>query len=191
MADDTNKGGWGKIWGAVAAFVAAPFALIALNFDLETAWHFVWIVALIVVSPVVSIGLTDVVDAATEGRLSTGHKILVAAALGGLPTMILGYPLSHWFPSGWYGVVVFWLLLCSLPPILRVFVPVLRQGALTQISRELGTAARQKMVKAEGKPARLIGEDEPKQEGEKTVIMDETTREKLGLPPLPPEEPKP
>ncbi len=176
--------GSGKVWAALALFFAAPFLLIARSFDLDSAWRFVFVEALIMVSPVIAFGLTEAADAASESTLTTGRKILTSAFLGGLPTLVAAYPLSPWFPGAWYGVAVLWLFLCSLPPLLWAFVPALRRGAIAKIGRDLGAGKR--MVQAEGRPARLIGEDEDKAEGEETVAMTDEARAALGLPPKTP-----
>lgn len=178
----------GKVLGAIAGFFAAPFLLIAANFDLASAWHFVFVEALIIVSPIIAFGLTEAASAAAEAEgkvLSAGRKITLSAGLGGLPTLVVAYPISGFFPGGWYGVAVLWLLLLSLPPLLWAFVPAVRRGAIARLGRDLGA---KKVVQAEGRPARIIGEEEQKQEGEKTVHMDDAARAELGLPPR---EPRP
>lgn len=152
---DTNQ----KLGAAVLAFLAAPFGVLALAFDVPTAWRFVWVAALILVSPLIAVGLTELVAAATEGKLPAWAKVVTSGVLGAVPTALVSPDLAAWWPAGYRGVAVLGLLLMAAPPLLWAFLPALRRGAVAQISQRLGGAVRQKMVQRPGKPPELVDED--------------------------------
>lgn len=161
----------GKVGTAIAALIAAPFTIVALAMDLETAQHVLLLTVLWMASLPFAWGGTAILEgwcdwASLPEKKRASRKLVTPALLGAFPTLLLARHWMTWFPGGIEGVLVAAGTVGAIAPFSWRWV---KNHVLARAALEIGGAMKVVRDRATGK-TRVIPADEPSGDSEDTEL---------------------